>query len=90
MAKANAPSPEPTARAAPASFEAALRELDTIVQAMEAGNAPLDESLAAYERGMVLLRQCQETLSAAEQKIRILEDGTLREFDAAREGGTEG
>lgn len=76
--------------AAPVSFETALRELETIVQAMEAGNAPLEESLAAYERGVVLLRQCQETLSAAEQKIRILEDGTLREFDAAREGGTEG
>jgi exodeoxyribonuclease VII small subunit len=63
----------------PASFEAALQELEAIVQAMDAGNAPLEESLAAYERGMALLKYCQETLAAAEQKVRFLEDGALRE-----------
>lgn len=93
MAKASTPTLDPgspAAPSAPVSFETALRELETIVQTMEAGNSPLEESLAAYERGIVLLRQCQETLTAAEQKIRILEDGTLRDFNAAREGGTEG
>jgi len=69
----------------PASFEAALQELERIVQAMESGNAPLEESLASYERGMALLKQCQEALAGAEQKIRILEGQGLRNFDAADE-----
>ncbi|MBI4984788.1 MAG: exodeoxyribonuclease VII small subunit [Rhodocyclales bacterium] len=69
----------------PASFEAALQELELIVQAMESGSAPLEESLASYERGMALLKQCQEALAGAEQKIRILEGQGLRNFDAADE-----
>jgi exodeoxyribonuclease VII small subunit len=70
------------------SFESALQELERIVQAMESGDASLDESLAAYERGMTLLKQCQAQLTAAEQKIRILEESGLRDFDAA-EGDAE-
>jgi exodeoxyribonuclease VII small subunit len=69
----------------PASFEQALRELEAIVQAMESGSAPLEESLMAYERGMALLGQCQDILSAAEQKLQILENGMLRDFDVAEE-----
>lgn len=65
------------------TFEAALRELEGIVQAMEGGDAPLEESLAQYERGMALLKQCQESLTKAEQKIRALEGENLRDFDAA-------
>lgn len=72
--------------AVPASFEAALQELERIVQAMESGDMPLEESLASYERGMALLRTCQDRLAAAEQKIRMLEDGELRELGAG-EGG---
>ncbi|OHC71294.1 MAG: exodeoxyribonuclease VII small subunit [Rhodocyclales bacterium GWA2_65_20] len=70
----------------PASFEAALQELEHIVQAMESGEAPLEESLASYERGMALLQQCQEALGSAEQKIRMLENGSLRSFEGASEG----
>ena len=62
------------------SFEAALQELEQIVQAMESGDAALEASLANYERGMALLKQCQERLSAAEQKVRMLDDGALRDF----------
>ena len=76
-------------RDAPASFEAALSELESIVQAMEQGNAPLDASLAAYERGAALLRYCQDALTGAEQKIRLLEGNTLRDFDANAGGGEE-
>lgn len=64
----------------PISFEAALQELERIVQVMESGDAPLEESLANYERGMALLKTCQERLAAAEQKIRMLENGSLRDF----------
>lgn len=67
----------------PASFEAALQELEGIVQTLEGGGAPLEESLKAYERGMGLLSFCQTTLGQAEQKIRILDNGTLRDFSEA-------
>jgi len=64
------------------SFEAALGELETIVAAMEAGQMPLQEALDAYKRGTVLLRQCQDTLSAAEAQIRVLDGDSLRDFAA--------
>ena len=70
----------------PASFEAALQELERIVHAMESGDAPLEESLANYERGMALLKQCQELLTSAEQKIRMLEGGALSAFEPASDG----
>jgi exodeoxyribonuclease VII small subunit len=62
------------------SFEMALLELEAIVQKMESGEAPLEESLAAYERGMTLLRHCQETLTSAEQKLQTLEGGVLKDL----------
>jgi exodeoxyribonuclease VII small subunit len=70
-----APNPKP-----PASFEAALQELESIVQTLEGGGAPLEDSLKAYERGTGLLNFCQTTLGQAEQKIRILDNGTLRDL----------
>lgn len=66
-----------------ASFEAALQELERIVQSMEGGDATLEDSLASYERGMALLKQCQQALAGAEQKIRILENDGLRDFAPA-------
>ena len=72
------------ADAAPApNFEDALRELETLVRALETGSAPLEESLAAFERGTALLRICQDTLTRAEQKIQVLESGRLTGFAAA-------
>ena len=62
-------------------FETALAELEQIVQAMEGGRLPLDESIAAYRRGSELLKHCQQQLSDADRKIQVLEDGALREFD---------
>lgn len=64
----------------PPTFEAALGELESIVAAMEAGQMPLQDALDAYKRGTVLLRQCQETLAAAEEQIRVLDGEALREF----------
>ncbi|MCX7174316.1 MAG: exodeoxyribonuclease VII small subunit [Proteobacteria bacterium] len=69
--------------ATPASFEASLAELEAIVRDMEAGQLPLEESLAAYERGAVLLKHCQDALGAAEQKLKILENGSLHDFEPA-------
>ncbi|MCK9387588.1 MAG: exodeoxyribonuclease VII small subunit [Sulfuritalea sp.] len=70
-----------SASANPPSFESALGELESIVAAMEAGQMPLQEALDAYQRGMALLRQCQDTLTAAEQQIRVLDGNELRDFD---------
>jgi len=66
-------------------FEAALAELEQIVQNMEGGRLPLEESLAAYRRGSELLQHCQQQLGDAERQIQILENGTLRDFKS--EGG---
>lgn len=89
MVKAITPKIPAAAEAAAApTFEAALAELEALVDKMEQGSAPLDESLAAYERGVQLLKQCQETLAAAEQKLHILEGGVLRDFN--EDGGSRG
>ena len=53
-------------------FEAALAELETIVQRLEQGELSLEESLRQFERGVVLTRSCQKALRQAEQKIRVL------------------
>ena len=62
-------------------YEAALAELEILVQNMESGRLPLEESIAAYRRGSELLKHCQQQLADAEQKIQVLENGTLRDFD---------
>ena len=68
--------------AVPASFEAALAELEEIVAAMEGGQLPLRESLVAYKRGAELLQYCHSTLKDAEQQVQIYEKGLLKAFDA--------
>ena len=67
---------------APASFEAALAELEDIVAKMEGGQLPLKESLAAYKRGAELLQYCQATLKDAQLQVEVLEKGVLRAFEA--------
>ncbi|MCL2161023.1 MAG: exodeoxyribonuclease VII small subunit [Betaproteobacteria bacterium] len=64
----------------PKTFEAAVSELETIVRQMETGSLPLEQALEQYQRGVVLLRHCQDRLDAAEQQIRILEGDTLVSF----------
>ena len=62
-------------------FEAALAELEQLVQDMEGGRLPLEESLAAYRRGSALLTHCQQQLSDVEAQIQVLENGALRAFE---------
>lgn len=50
-------------------FEAALKELETIVERLEKGDVPLDESIRIYERGEALKTRCEALLKAAEAKI---------------------
>ena len=67
--------------AAPASFEDAMSELETLVGRMEGGRLPLEESLAAYQRGVVLVKYCRDALGLVAQRVRILEADLLQPFD---------
>ncbi len=51
------------------SFEQALDQLEKIVESLEKGNVPLDQSIAHYERGEALRKHCQMLLAAAEDKV---------------------
>jgi exodeoxyribonuclease VII small subunit len=53
-------------------FETAMRDLEKLVERLEQGDMPLEESLAAFERGIMLTRTCQTALKEAEQKVEIL------------------
>lgn len=70
----------PKTPSAPASFEAALAELEAIVASMEGGQVPLKEALEAYRRGAELLKYCQSTLKDAQLEIEVLEKGVLKAF----------
>ena len=63
------------------SFEQALAELEAIVQKLESGQAPLEESIAMYERGARLKAHCEERLRAAQlrvEKIVVGREGAER------------
>lgn len=62
------------------SFEQALEELDALVHRMEDGRLPLEESLAAYQRGAELIRFCEGKLSAAQARIAVLDGDTLQDL----------
>ena len=57
-----------------ADFEASLDALEQLVGKMEAGGMSLEESLAAYERGVGLYRKCQAALEQAELRVKLLSD----------------
>ena len=57
-----------------ADFEASLDALEQLVERMEHGEMSLEESLAAYERGVGLYRRCQNALEQAELRVRLLSD----------------
>jgi exodeoxyribonuclease VII small subunit len=68
-------------------FESAMAELEKIVADMEAGKLTLEDSLAAYKRGAELLSFCRSKLEDAQQQVRVLEDGVLKDFSGAGESG---
>jgi exodeoxyribonuclease VII small subunit len=51
------------------TFEQALDKLEGIVEALEQGNVPLDQSITYYERGEALRKHCRTLLEAAENKV---------------------
>ena len=63
------------------SFEKALEELEALVARMEDGKLPLEESLAAYQRGAELIKFCESKLTDAQARIAILDGDQLRDFN---------
>lgn len=66
----------------PASYEAAVAELERLVQAMEGGRMPLDQLLDSYRRGAGLLAFCRSRLDAIEDQVKVLEDGQMKAWAA--------
>ena len=64
--------PEPT------NYESALQELEALVARIESGQLPLDDMLAAYQRGAVLLAFCRSKLEAVQEQIKVLDNGQLK------------
>lgn len=90
MAKSSATSatpstPEPTGQAAalpplPATYEAALQELEALTARLESGQLPLDQLLTGYQRGAQLLKFCRDRLEAVEIQIKVLEGTELKSW----------
>jgi exodeoxyribonuclease VII small subunit len=73
------------AAAAPASFEEAMAELAQLVTQMEAGQLPLEASVAAYQRGSELVKYCSGQLDKVESQVKVLEGDMLKPFTDADE-----
>ncbi len=62
----------------PASYEAALQELEQLVARLESGDMPLEQLLTQYQRGAELLKFCRDRLEAVENQVKVLDQGTLK------------
>ncbi len=68
-------------KSAPKSFEDALKRLESLTQAMQSSDMPLEEALAAYQEGNELVAYCQQKLAEVEQKLQVLDAGELKELN---------
>ncbi len=92
------PPPEPQPPSPPAeggvSFEAAIKRLSEIVQTLERGELPLEESLSLFEEGVKLSRVSQQRLDAAEKRVEQLlavdEQGRARTTPFATDAADDG
>jgi len=69
------PHPAPTAEIAALSFEAAMNELESIVDELERGQVALEASIAKYERGKLLQKHCDDLLKRAEMRVEKIQLG---------------
>src|SRR5205809_1500423 len=53
-------------------FEAALEELESVVEQLESGDLSLEDALAAFEKGVGLVKYCNQKLSEVEKKVELL------------------
>jgi exodeoxyribonuclease VII small subunit len=70
----------------PATFEAAMAELEDLVQKMESGSLTLEQSVAAYRRGTELVVFCRDSLARIQQQVSVLEGDLLKPFEAESRG----
>ena len=73
-------SQSPAAADLPASYEAAVLELEQLLVQMEAGELPLEQVLSGYRRGAELLAYCRDKLEAVEDQIKVLDQGMLKSW----------
>jgi exodeoxyribonuclease VII small subunit len=74
------------------SFEEALDKLEKIVEELEEGNLPLEETLKKFEEGIKLSRLCEKKLKGAQKKVAMLtrdKEGNLKEVPFAGQTDTE-
>jgi len=68
------------------SLETNLKELESIVSKMEQGDMAIEDSIKSYEKGMLLLKLCQDSLKEIEQKVLVLSsENTLEQFKSTNE-----
>lgn len=65
------------------NLEKSMGELEQIVEQLEGGDLTLEKSLAQFEKGIKLSRECQQALSAAEQKVQVLLGDELEDSQSA-------
>lgn len=75
-------------------FEAALEELEQVVEQLESGDLSLEDSLAAFEKGVGLVKLCNQKLTEVEKKVELLvkdKEGKLqlKPFESAAEEDEE-
>jgi len=68
--------------AAPASYEAAVQELEQLVARLESGELPLEQLLGQYQRGAELLSFCRDRLQAVQEQVKVLDQGVLSTWGA--------
>ena len=66
--------------AAPKTFEDAMAKLETIVQAMQNNELPLEEALSAYKEGCQLVQFCQKKLTAVEEQLKMFDGNDLTDL----------
>ena len=88
--EAAASAPDADGTPPPENYEAALTELEGLVARMEGGALSLEESLAAYRRGAVLVGFCQQQLEKVEQQVRVLDGETLKALPADAQRAAQG
>jgi len=64
------------------TFKEAIEELEKITDSLEGGELELEQSLALFERGVVLIKYCQDKLDSAQSKVELLVDSLEGEIDS--------
>jgi exodeoxyribonuclease VII small subunit len=65
------------------TFKEAIEELEKITDSLESGELELEKSLALFERGVELIKYCQDKLDGAQAKVELLVDSLSGEIEAA-------